>query len=223
MSGSYRVRRSTNAAVWPAPPMIAPNRAGSCSGHASVRPRSNRGKERVAQCSRPWQCLYFLPEPQGQGALRGYLAPARAAWPPTGALPAAASTGRCAWGAAARPGRARRRCRSPRAAPPRPSSAGHLLRLRPDLEMREHLRHRLAQVGQHALEQRRTPRACTRSAGRAGHSRAGGCPGADGRDAAGAPSTDGRGSAAAGSSRPSASARGRRSPPSAPSCGRIRR
>src|SRR5690625_670818 len=69
----------------------------------SARPPPQRARpfhHHAPQLRRPWQCLYFLPEPQGQGSLRPILRPSRtkvcgfsavaAAWPPAPAPPASA-------------------------------------------------------------------------------------------------------------------------------------
>src|SRR5690606_10090715 len=59
--------------------------------------RSDRGGRAwppPAQCRRPWQCLYFLPDPQGQGALRPTLPQLSGRPAPGPAAAAAASVGR---------------------------------------------------------------------------------------------------------------------------------
>jgi len=49
---------------------------------------------RSAPQTRPWQCLYFLPEPQGQGALRGVAAQVEGS---AGSTSAATSGARAPW------------------------------------------------------------------------------------------------------------------------------
>ena len=200
----------------------APTRQGTREAHGPVersRPRAGRKVRgalermpRSGSVSRPWQCLYFLPEPQGQGALRGTLPQLAGGPPAVGPRPPPAAATRGAIAGRARRGRSG-------------GVVGAGRRQRLGLG-RRHLRPAAAAPGSRdgsapgsrsgagwsaSPRTARTPRACTRSAGRAGHSRADGCPGAGGRDGADAPSTDGRGSAAAGSSRPSGSCRARRS------------
>ena len=105
------------------------------------------------QAIRPWHCLYFLPEPHGQGALRGTLPQVEGS---AGSMLEQSSPLGHRQGPARAP--------APRRSRPGPAGGGarRLRLLHPDLEVGEHLGHRLAQVGQHAPRTGRTPRACTR-------------------------------------------------------------
>src|SRR5260370_13930898 len=84
---------------------LAPNEPQATPCRAEGKPRSvpcDRARPSgEAHANRPWQCLYFLPEPHGQGSLRptlpqdfgspGLRCPRRAAEQPPPAPPAGAS------------------------------------------------------------------------------------------------------------------------------------
>src|SRR5690606_4425275 len=55
----------------------APPRPSAIGGEGSWAAGPASAQEEVPQASRPWQCLYFLPLPQGQGSLRPIFAPSR--------------------------------------------------------------------------------------------------------------------------------------------------
>ena len=164
---------------------------------------------------RPWHCLNFLPEPQGQGALRGTLpyGLSRARSGDTGSLDGG-DTALLAVMPGARSDLTRQWPQPRRTAAdgalwsvagshgPGAGRPSALLGRQADFEMREHLRHRLAQPAQQRIEEREGFLLVLVQGVALAVAAQDGCPGADGRAAADALSRGGRGSAGAGSSRP---------------------
>ena len=178
--GAGAARGARRQRAQDAPAREVPGDGNEGPGLGATAPRGHG----VRYDTRPWQCLYFLPEPHGQGALRGTLpqlaGSSRSMTAGPGARAQRQALGRAAVGARhlALLGRVRRGQRRVDAA--LLGALRQLVRqdvgrrlLEADLEMGEHARHLFAQPRQHLPRTARTPRSCIRSAGRSAHRRAG--------------------------------------------------